>query len=268
LGRVSHIYYFAQLFVRYGTRLDEVQAFVTNGWQSCGNNEGDLSGKGKLFRVGWTNFMDTVLPGLTAEDTVLLINSASEAEGDRVSTAVLASGCRVGQLNVHAASQESSVKADGLCAVANIRMSMGGDHAMLPFAVALATKLALNVISTGANVMKGAVYGNTMINLTVSNNKLMQRSAEIVADITGCPALQAHRALLCAIHGVDVLSDELSTLPSSVHIALAAPKRNIVPTAALLATGTCSYAEASAQLNTSASPLRELIRQAVSQSQK
>lgn len=35
-----------------------------------------------------------------------------------------------------------------------------------------ALKLVLNAISTGANVLKGRVYGNTMINLTVANDKV------------------------------------------------------------------------------------------------
>ena len=35
-----------------------------------------------------------------------------------------------------------------------------------------ALKLILNAISTGANVLKGRVYGNTMINLTVANDKV------------------------------------------------------------------------------------------------
>jgi len=35
-----------------------------------------------------------------------------------------------------------------------------------------ALKLIVNAISTGANVLKGRVYGNTMINLTVANDKV------------------------------------------------------------------------------------------------
>ena len=35
-----------------------------------------------------------------------------------------------------------------------------------------ALKLILNAISTGANVLKGRVYGNRMINLTVANDKV------------------------------------------------------------------------------------------------
>ncbi len=35
-----------------------------------------------------------------------------------------------------------------------------------------ALKLILNAISTGANILKGRVFGNRMINLTVANDKV------------------------------------------------------------------------------------------------
>ena len=35
-----------------------------------------------------------------------------------------------------------------------------------------ALKIILNAITTGANIMKGRVYGNSMINLTVANSKV------------------------------------------------------------------------------------------------
>ena len=39
-------------------------------------------------------------------------------------------------------------------------------------ATQLTMKLAVNAISTCANVLKGRVYGNAMINLTVANDKV------------------------------------------------------------------------------------------------
>ncbi len=41
-----------------------------------------------------------------------------------------------------------------------------------PLFGAFALKLILNVISTGANILKGRVYQNSMINLTVANDKV------------------------------------------------------------------------------------------------
>jgi N-acetylmuramic acid 6-phosphate (MurNAc-6-P) etherase len=56
-----------------------------------------------------------------------------------------------------------------------------------------ALKLVLNAITTCANVIRGAVHGNSMINLTVSNNKLFHRAAEIVASLAHCTVERAHR---------------------------------------------------------------------------
>jgi N-acetylmuramic acid 6-phosphate etherase len=46
------------------------------------------------------------------------------------------------------------------------------------------TKLALNVISTGAMVKLGKVYGNRMVDVAVTNQKLRDRAVRIVQDLT------------------------------------------------------------------------------------
>jgi N-acetylmuramic acid 6-phosphate etherase len=49
-----------------------------------------------------------------------------------------------------------------------------------------ATKLALNVISTGAMVALGKVRGNRMIDLHASSAKLRDRATRVVAELTNC----------------------------------------------------------------------------------
>ncbi|HEY9770314.1 MAG TPA: N-acetylmuramic acid 6-phosphate etherase [Coleofasciculaceae cyanobacterium] len=46
------------------------------------------------------------------------------------------------------------------------------------------TKMALNIISTGAMVRYGKVYGNRMIDVAVTNDKLRDRALRIIADLT------------------------------------------------------------------------------------
>ncbi len=48
-----------------------------------------------------------------------------------------------------------------------------------------ATKLVLNMLSTGVMVRAGYVYGNQMVNVQPTNAKLVDRAARIVAGITG-----------------------------------------------------------------------------------
>ena len=46
------------------------------------------------------------------------------------------------------------------------------------------TKLALNILSTGAMVQLGKVYGNRMVDVSVTNSKLLDRSLRILGDLT------------------------------------------------------------------------------------
>jgi N-acetylmuramic acid 6-phosphate etherase len=49
-----------------------------------------------------------------------------------------------------------------------------------------ATKIALNIISTGAMVALGKVRGNLMIDLAISNTKLRDRAARLMAELAKC----------------------------------------------------------------------------------
>ncbi|MEN3369862.1 MAG: N-acetylmuramic acid 6-phosphate etherase [Verrucomicrobiota bacterium] len=54
-----------------------------------------------------------------------------------------------------------------------------------------ATKLALNIISTGAMVALGKVRGNLMIDLATSNAKLRDRAARLVSELAKCDHAEA-----------------------------------------------------------------------------
>jgi N-acetylmuramic acid 6-phosphate etherase len=58
-----------------------------------------------------------------------------------------------------------------------------------------ATKLILNMITTGAMIRLGKTYGNLMVDLRATNAKLADRSERIVAEVSGL-SLDASRALL------------------------------------------------------------------------
>ncbi|MFL6515728.1 MAG: N-acetylmuramic acid 6-phosphate etherase [Chthoniobacterales bacterium] len=58
-----------------------------------------------------------------------------------------------------------------------------------------ATKVALNIISTGAMVALGRVRGNLMIDLHASNTKLRDRAVRVVAQLAGCDYQQAWQRL-------------------------------------------------------------------------
>ena len=59
-----------------------------------------------------------------------------------------------------------------------------------------ATKLVLNMLSTGVMVRTGTVYGNLMVNVKPTNNKLIDRAHRIIMATTGCDRFTATRLLI------------------------------------------------------------------------
>lgn len=56
-------------------------------------------------------------------------------------------------------------------------------------------KLVLNMFSTGVMVKTGKVYSNLMVNMHLSNQKLVRRARDIVAEITGANGGEIDRLL-------------------------------------------------------------------------
>jgi N-acetylmuramic acid 6-phosphate etherase len=61
-----------------------------------------------------------------------------------------------------------------------------------------ATKLVLNTITTGAMIRLGKTFGNLMVDLRATNNKLRDRSERIVAEVCGVTRDEARRLLAAA----------------------------------------------------------------------
>jgi N-acetylmuramic acid 6-phosphate etherase len=58
-----------------------------------------------------------------------------------------------------------------------------------------ATKLVLNMLSTGVMVRSGATFGNLMVNVQPTNAKLVDRAQRIIAEAAGCDLPTAKRLL-------------------------------------------------------------------------
>jgi len=59
-----------------------------------------------------------------------------------------------------------------------------------------ATKMVLNMLSTGVMVRTGATFGNLMVNMRPTNAKLVDRAERIIAAAVGCDAATAARLLV------------------------------------------------------------------------
>ncbi len=99
-----------------------------------------------------------------------------------------------------------------------------------------ATKMALNILSTSVMVKLGKVYGNRMIDVAVSNQKLRDRALRMLADLTDLNRADAEAlldrsgqrvklALLMHWRGVDAAAAErlLATCRGQLRAALQAP---------------------------------------------
>jgi N-acetylmuramic acid 6-phosphate (MurNAc-6-P) etherase len=248
----------------YGAGLEEVRGFVHGGWGACLNAEGDLSGCGRLFRVSLSQFESDLLPHLTSHDCVLCIHgNTTETHLQSLMNRVLAGPAKCGLLVV-AEDSQSEVSFHHLLNCSRYETTVflslpyynafGQESVFAGFGL----KLVLNAVSTGANIMKGRVHGNTMINLTLSNDKLFYRATDIVQELSGASRQQATEALLKAIHRVDDVvkyQDE----PVSTHITIATTQNMVVPLALLLAGGQSSSVAQAELLLTSTQSLNSLI---------
>jgi len=86
------------------------------------------------------------------------------------------------------------------------------------FPIEISCKLLFNVITTCSCIQKGRVYGNTMINLGVSNNKLFFRSINVIQQLMGVSEPVARESLLKSIYDVDVVTIEIETALISSHL--------------------------------------------------
>lgn len=78
-----------------------------------------------------------------------------------------------------------------LCAVVGPEVVTGSTR----MKAGTAQKMILNMLSTGAMIKLGKVYGNLMVDVKSSNMKLTERARHIVMTTTGCSERQADAAL-------------------------------------------------------------------------
>ena len=100
---------------------------------------------------------------------------------------------------------------------------------------ATATKMALNIISTSVMIKLGKVYGNRMVDLSVTNNKLLDRALGILLDIGSVKKDDALKllnetngsvklSLLIALSNLDVIQAKELLEQSSDNLRIALTK--------------------------------------------
>ena len=115
--------------------------------------------------------LDVVL-GISAGGTTPFVHGALSAAKERGAKTISLSCVPVEQV---------SIDAD-----IDIRLLVGAEilAGSTRLKAGTATKMALNIISTGVMVRLGKVYGNRMVDVAVTNQKLHDRALRIIGDLT------------------------------------------------------------------------------------
>ena len=136
----------------------------------------------------------------------LLANGFNQSPAQDVLVGIAASGRTPYVLGAMETARQHGCLVIGLSCVPGSPVEAAADIAITPATGAevvtgstrmkagTATKLVLNMLSTGLMVRLGYVYGNLMVNVQPTNEKLVDRAERIIADATGVD--EAHAASL------------------------------------------------------------------------
>lgn len=124
-----------------------------------------------------------VVVGITAGGTTPYVQGALQGAKERGATTIFMACVPVEQVSV-------AVDVD-------IRLLVGPEvlAGSTRLKAGTATKMALNILSTGVMVRLGKVYGNRMVDVAVTNRKLRDRALRILEDLTQLGRSQCEQLL-------------------------------------------------------------------------
>ncbi len=133
-----------------------------------------------------------VVVGITAGGTTPYVHGAIESAQQRGAKTVFI----------------ACVPADQVTSIADIDIRLPVGPEILSGSTRLksgtVTKMALNILSTGSMVKLGKVYGNRMVDVAVTNTKLLDRALQIIQDLTQLDRAAAIELLTASDRSVKV----------------------------------------------------------------
>ncbi|EGG21677.1 hypothetical protein DFA_01563 [Cavenderia fasciculata] len=236
-----------------GFILDDEQG--RQGWSIMDNLQGDVSYISEQYKISQSHLQQSIIPTITSDDTVLItispnqhhnlnviiniietLNKQSikpnvllylnEKENDKVSSSSTIT-TQFKKLNVNLISIDLNLDEQELIKGINSYHEMS-------------LKWIYNALTTGGFVLKGKVYGNRMIDLGLTNNKLFYRSCGIVESLMKVDSQRARDCILRAIYSIndqDTIPQHIIDAAIYTHIDHANINqiRHVVPVALLLA---------------------------------
>lgn len=227
----------------FGADYNDIRGFVAGGYSVLNNKEGPLTSLGSNYCISHEDFLQTILPSLNDQDTVILIYTSldDQSEVSKMAAKVQEKGCKVPSIIYQETEGEGNVLQD--------KTFSTGPESLRRMQYELSTKLILNAISTGAHVLKGKIYQNYMIDVQVTNSKLYHRASRLLQKFSALPESQCQEALLKAIYEVEELTASIALWDICSHTKAAAKRTKVVPLALVSLLTGCSLAEAQSSLD-------------------
>ena len=205
----------------YGAPFDQTRAFVVDGWRSVKNNEGDISHRSPLLRLGLDHFITDVAPSLQHNDTVIFLST--EKRTVTSATAELLDLCKRQNsrtARIHVYSNLPMNPQDNL--LFQVKLPSCQREGFTDLSI----KLVLNAVSTFAQAKgRGALYRGLMIAAGPSNDKIYQRCVEMISAQIGVTIHAAEVAIVRSIYGLErddaQQIKKMMSLPRVAHIKAA-----------------------------------------------
>lgn len=217
----------------YGAGFEDVRGFVSGSWDAfLPEREPGLMERGQHFRIGIDDFRSLKMPSLKQDDLCVFVGDFSGAA--ELLTELRSMGARTAAI-----CWDKPLSAETVVSIVQEK-----DPALGYGPLELQVKLVVNALTTGAHILAGKVFGNRMIDLRISNNKLFYRTTGIISDLMKVSPEQAQMALVRSVYETDALTDAQRTAPIREYIEVAKSVDKVVPKALLIATGEFTYKQA------------------------
>ncbi len=170
----------------YGTKKEQVVGLIAGGKKAILEPVENAEDNKELAITDLQNInlnANDVLVGIAASGRTPYVVSALEY-AKKVGATNVAISCNLGSKIAEIADIAINVVVGSEVVTGSSRMKAG-----------TAQKLVLNMITTTAMVKSGKVFGNLMVDVEATNEKLKQRQLNIVQEATGCSEDEALKAL-------------------------------------------------------------------------
>ena len=235
----------------FGADINDIRAFLYDGYNSLNNVEGDLTNYGEEYCISLNHFKDKISNHL--QDTDLVICLTKNSNVDFVESFFSILKCKVVVANFIWKGEEISLPVNNQFKTMNFVIPFQTIESLVSSDIAdflsvsfceIAAKCFLNSISTAAHILKGKVFKNLMIDMKPSNNKLFYRSLRIIQRFSGLSETRSMEFLLKSIYNTDCLTPDILSAPVATHVENSLHKSRIVSVALTASLKNCSIQKA------------------------